>query len=73
MAWARWLDVYRRVIRSIESAGRTDHEVAASYGVGDAAVRPFKRQDREAGRLERLREETGTSPVADREKRDDRG
>jgi predicted transcriptional regulator len=60
------------VIRGIESAGKTDHEVAASYRVGDATVRHLNRQDREAGRVERLRGEAGTLPVADRKKWDDR-
>jgi hypothetical protein len=47
MTWAHWLGDYRRVIRAIESAGNTDHEVAASYGVGDATVdrtRPERRR-----------------------------
>jgi len=62
MAWAYSVDLRERVVRAFDVGGKTDHEVAELFGIGEATVHRWKRQHRETGRLEPLPHRSGNPP-----------
>ena len=62
MAWAYSVDLRERVVRAFDVGGKTDHEVAELFGIGEATVHRWKRRHRETGRLEPLPHGGGNPP-----------
>ena len=62
MAWAYSVDLRERVVRAFDVGGKTDHEVAELFGIGEATVHRWKRRHRETGLLEPLPHRSGNPP-----------